>query len=150
MRWGCRVLHVGERERENESWRFAVASSYPLDDPVPLQVWLNGSAAAGGGPSLAYTWNKAAAAYEVAHDPASNLNDDGVNDPVVWAYRRHARYVRSAPRPTLCSHVSESEQRHEYPAPPPPLPFTTTCTALLQLPLRSLPCAPPSALQAGH
>lgn len=56
-------------------------------------MWLNGSAAAGGGPSLSYTWNKAAAAYEVAHDAASNLNSDGVNDPETWAYRRHARRV---------------------------------------------------------
>ena len=61
--------------------------------PWTGQVWLNGSAAAGGGPSLAYTFNKAAAAYEVAHDPASNLNSDGCNDPETWAYRRHARRV---------------------------------------------------------
>lgn len=57
------------------------------------QVWLNGSAAADGGPSLTYIWNKAAAAYEVASDPTSNLNSDGCGDPETWAYRRHARRV---------------------------------------------------------
>ena len=56
-------------------------------------MWLNGSAAAGGGPSLAYTWNKAAAVYEVQNDPSSNLNSDGCGDQETWAYRRHARRV---------------------------------------------------------
>lgn len=57
------------------------------------EVWLNGSAAAGGGPSAAYAYNRAAAVAELAADPGSALNVDGVGDPEVWAYRRHLRRV---------------------------------------------------------
>ena len=53
------------------------------------EVWLNGSQAAGGGPSAAYLYNKAAAIAEVAANPASALNEDGCNDAETWAYRRH-------------------------------------------------------------
>lgn len=53
--------------------------------------WLNGSAAAMGGPSATYLYNRAAAAAEVAADPGSALNDDGVGDAEVWGYRRHLR-----------------------------------------------------------
>ena len=54
-------------------------------------MWLNGSQAAGGGPSAAYLFNRAAAQAEVAANPASNLNLDEINDPEAWGYRRHLR-----------------------------------------------------------
>ena len=57
------------------------------------EVWLNGSAAANGGPSAAYLYNRAAATAEVAANASSILNIDGVDDPEIWAYRRHLRRV---------------------------------------------------------
>jgi hypothetical protein len=57
------------------------------------EVWLNGSSAAGGGPSETYLYNRAAAAAEVALNASSSLNEDGVDDPEIWGYRRHARRV---------------------------------------------------------
>ena len=49
------------------------------------EVFLNASV---GGPSATYAWNRAAAAAEVAADPASPLAR-GSSDPEVWGYRRH-------------------------------------------------------------
>ncbi len=70
-----------------------LAPGTPLYVEHGNELWLNGSAAAGGGPSLTYLWNKAAAVYEVEHNASSDLNDDGVNDPELWASRRHVRRV---------------------------------------------------------
>lgn len=73
------------------------SAGLPAGAPIYLEhgneVWLNGSTAAGGGPSATYAYNKAAAVAEVAANGSSILNSDGVNDPETWAYRRHLRRV---------------------------------------------------------
>ena len=65
----------------------------PPGTPVYLEhaneVMLNASL---GGPSPCYLWNRAAAAAEVAADPASPLAANS-SDPEVWALRRHVRRV---------------------------------------------------------
>lgn len=72
-----------------------VPAGLPIYIEHANEVWLNGSAAANGGPSAAYLYNRAMAAAEVAANASSVLNSDGVNDPETWGYRRHLRRVVS-------------------------------------------------------
>ena len=70
-----------------------VPTTLPIYVEHANEVWLNGSAAANGGPSATYLYNRAMAAAEVAANASSNLNSDGVDDPEIWGYRRHLRRV---------------------------------------------------------